>query len=70
MNASEALEHKWLSNEFNLSDRKPDASVENAVKASLESFRHTSELKKIALNVSQSLVAQSQKSLLLSSRIS
>lgn len=52
MNASEALEHKWLSKEFSLSDRKPDASVENAVKASLVSFRHTSELKKIALNVS------------------
>jgi calcium-dependent protein kinase len=52
MNASEALEHKWLSKEFNLSDRKPDVSVELAVKASLESFQHTSELKKIALNVS------------------
>jgi calcium-dependent protein kinase len=52
MNASEALEHKWLSKEFNLSDRKPDASVEKAVKASLVSFRHASELKKIALNVS------------------
>jgi calcium-dependent protein kinase len=52
MNATEALQHKWLSKEFKLSDRKPDASVEDAVKASLESFRHTSELKKIALNVS------------------
>jgi calcium-dependent protein kinase len=57
MNASEALEHKWLSKEFNLSDRKPDVSVENEVKASLVSFRHTSELKKIALNVSTFLDA-------------
>ena len=57
MNASDALEHKWLSKEFNLSDRKPEASVDNAVKESLVSFRQTSELKKIALNVSTFLGA-------------
>lgn len=52
MNASQGLEHNWMSKEFNLSERKPDASVVEAVKESLVNFQHASELKKIALNVS------------------
>ena len=51
MNATIALQHKWLDKAFNLSDRKPEDNVSKAVDESLIHFRNTSQLKKIALNV-------------------
>ena len=51
MDADKALAHRWLSKEFKKSDRRPDDSIFTAVEESLINFRHSSELKKIALNV-------------------
>mmetsp|Transcript_5433 Transcript_5433/g.15988 ORF Transcript_5433/g.15988 Transcript_5433/m.15988 type:complete len:299 (-) Transcript_5433:1662-2558(-) len=51
MTAAQALSHKWLSKQFNLSERKPDVSISNAVDANLLNYKNTSQLKKIALNV-------------------
>jgi serine/threonine protein kinase len=52
MDADKALQHPWLSRDFALSDRKPCDDVSTAVGESLVNFKHTSALKKIALNVS------------------
>eukprot|EP00934_Nitzschia_sp_Nitz4_P009415 Nitzschia sp. Nitz4//scaffold133_size116822//56256//65702//NITZ4_003807-RA/size116822-snap-gene-0.16-mRNA-1//-1//CDS//3329535396//9405//frame0 len=51
MDAGEALKHKWLSKEFPLSDRVPTLATSQAVQGNLIYYKHTSELKKIALNV-------------------
>ena len=56
MNATKALKHKWLSKEFNLSDRLPDQTTADAVQDNLIHYKDTSKLKKIALNVSNILI--------------
>jgi hypothetical protein len=52
MDATKALKHKWLSNEFSLSDRRPDQLTADAVTDNLINYKETTQLKKIALNVS------------------
>jgi calcium-dependent protein kinase len=51
MDAGQALEHIWLSKEFNPSDRVPDQSTSDAIKGSLIYYKNTSPLTKIVLNV-------------------
>lgn len=55
MDAGMALKDTWLSKEFPLSDRVPDQSTADAVQGNLVLYKDTSQLKKIALNVSTSL---------------
>ncbi|KAL3908326.1 MAG: hypothetical protein SGARI_003114, partial [Bacillariaceae sp.] len=50
-NAAQAQKHGWLSKEFNLADRAPTASFQNAVADNLLVYKDTAALKKIALNV-------------------
>ena len=50
-NAAQAQKHEWLSKEFNLADRAPTASFQNAVADNLLVYKDTAALKKIALNV-------------------
>lgn len=52
MDADKALQHRWLSRDFALIDRKPRDDVSAAVGECLVNFKYTSALKKIALNVS------------------
>ena len=49
--AAQALGHCWLHNKFNLNDRRPTNEIMNGVKENLLSFKYTSDLKKVALNV-------------------
>eukprot|EP00339_Tiarina_fusa_P000908 CAMPEP_0116998546 /NCGR_PEP_ID=MMETSP0472-20121206/1577_1 /TAXON_ID=693140 ORGANISM="Tiarina fusus, Strain LIS" /NCGR_SAMPLE_ID=MMETSP0472 /ASSEMBLY_ACC=CAM_ASM_000603 /LENGTH=556 /DNA_ID=CAMNT_0004697725 /DNA_START=11 /DNA_END=1681 /DNA_ORIENTATION=+ len=51
MNAAEALQHKWLSKEFKLTDRMAAQETKTLVEDSLLAYKETSQLKKIALNV-------------------
>lgn len=51
LNAEKALKHEWLSKEFNLSDRSPDASVMNSVHDTILNYGAVSEFKKMALMV-------------------
>jgi calcium-dependent protein kinase len=52
LNATRALAHKWLSKDFGHSDRTPDEKVAERVSESFLTYKNSSELKKIALNVS------------------
>jgi calcium-dependent protein kinase len=51
MDADTALKHKWLSKEYNLSDRRPDEELMKQVENNLVAYKHASALKKVALNV-------------------
>jgi calcium-dependent protein kinase len=51
LNAAQAQNHEWLSNQFKLSDRVPSSSFRHAVADNLLVYKDTVELKKIALNV-------------------
>ena len=53
MNATNALQHAWLSKEFQACHRAPPQSVAAATVEGLLAYKNTSELKKIALNVSK-----------------
>jgi calcium-dependent protein kinase len=55
MNAAEALKHKWLSKEFKLTDRMAAQQTKELVEDGLLVYKETSQLKKIALNVSSLL---------------
>ena len=52
MDATKAQKHIWLSNEFKLSDRKPDQTTADAVQDNLINYKDNHALKKVALNVS------------------
>jgi calcium-dependent protein kinase len=56
MDAAKALNHKWLSKEFKLSDRMAAQETKDLVEDSLLVYKDTSQLKKIALNVSSSML--------------
>lgn len=51
MDAKTALKHRWLSKEYKLSDRRPEEELMRKVEGSLLAYKHTSALKKVALNV-------------------
>ena len=51
MDATQALQHVWLSKEFKPSDRKPDQTTADAVQDNLINYKDTHALKKLALNV-------------------
>mmetsp|Transcript_23294 Transcript_23294/g.33389 ORF Transcript_23294/g.33389 Transcript_23294/m.33389 type:complete len:350 (-) Transcript_23294:1404-2453(-) len=51
MNATTALQHNWLDNQFSLSDRRPNESLMNDIEHNLLHYKYQSDLKKIALNV-------------------
>ena len=51
MDADAALKHRWLSTEYSLSDRRPDEALMKQVEDNLVAYKHTSALKKVALNV-------------------
>jgi serine/threonine protein kinase len=50
LNATLALQHKWLSKDCDISDRKP-IEVAEKVKESLVTYQNSSQMKKIALNI-------------------
>ena len=50
--AQQALEHIWIRKWIERSDEGPSEDMIEAVTDSLQSYRHTSTLKKVALNVS------------------
>mmetsp|Transcript_10853 Transcript_10853/g.15201 ORF Transcript_10853/g.15201 Transcript_10853/m.15201 type:complete len:244 (-) Transcript_10853:165-896(-) len=49
LDAQEALDHKWQSKAFPLSDRKPSVKTMQDVENNLLTFSNTSELRKLAL---------------------
>lgn len=51
LTAEQALEHRWLSTEFPLSDRAPDEEFMKDVHNNMISYRGTSEFKKMALMI-------------------
>lgn len=51
MNAVEALNHKWLSKEFNISERSPNATLMESVHENIINYGAVSEFKKLALMV-------------------
>ncbi len=51
MNAVEALNHKWLSKEFNISERSPNATLMETVHENIINYGAVSEFKKLALMV-------------------
>jgi calcium-dependent protein kinase len=51
MDANAALKHKWISKEYKLSDRRPDEDLMSKVEDNLLTYKDTSALKKVALNV-------------------
>lgn len=57
MDATQALQHKWLSKEFKPSDRKADQTTADAVKDNLINYKSTHALKKLALNVSKKITS-------------
>jgi hypothetical protein len=52
LNARQALEHHWFSDEERLSMRKPPEDILKGIEAGLLNYANVSDLKKIALNVS------------------
>ena len=51
LNAEQALQHKWLSKEFPLSDRAPSANIMDTVHDNIVNYGAVSEFKKMALMV-------------------
>lgn len=51
MNAAQALQHPWLTNREQLLDELPDQEVLELIDDCLIHYKHTSQLKKLALNV-------------------
>lgn len=51
LTAEQALDHRWLSTEFPLSDRRPPEDFMDDVHDNIVSYRDTSEFKKMALMV-------------------
>uniref|UniRef100_A0A7S4N7F1 Calmodulin n=1 Tax=Odontella aurita TaxID=265563 RepID=A0A7S4N7F1_9STRA len=51
LTAEQALDHKWLSTEFSLTDRRPPEEFMNDVHGNIISYHDTSEFKKMALMV-------------------
>jgi len=51
LNAKQALKHQWFQNQFSLSDRRPTEESMQKVEDNLVRYRHTSVLKRVALNV-------------------
>jgi len=51
MNANTALKHKWLRDQYDLSDRRPSDDLMRRVENNLLAYKDTSALKKVALNV-------------------
>jgi serine/threonine protein kinase len=52
LDAKQALEHQWFSHEETLSADEPPEELLRGIEAGLLKYSSTSELKKIALNVS------------------
>jgi serine/threonine protein kinase len=52
LDAKQALEHQWFSNEERLSIRQPSEDLLKGIEAGLLNYANVSDLKKIALNVS------------------
>lgn len=51
MDANQALKHKWLNEQYKLSDRRPSEALMKKVEDNLLAYKDTSALKKVALNV-------------------
>jgi calcium-dependent protein kinase len=51
MDANQALKHKWLIEQYKLSDRRPSEDLMKKVEDNLLAYKDTSALKKVALNV-------------------
>jgi len=51
LNAKQALKHQWFQDKYKLSDRRPTEESMQKVEDSLVCYRHTSVLKRVALNV-------------------
>lgn len=52
MNAKQALGHAWQKEQNSLSDRRPTEDLMKQVQENLIAYKDTSDLKKLALNVS------------------
>jgi len=51
MDANQALKHKWLNEQYKLSDRRPSEALMKKVEDNLLAYKDTSDLKKVALNI-------------------